>query len=380
MKIAFCVPSLGEREGQGSANLELLRRIAAAGVEVDVFAGHTPASVAGLPGVRLFGLPRLPAWQWGNQLLGLVASSARLRPRRYDLVHADAGVTLRRADVVSCHTVNDAWLRLSEHVWREPGLRGANAAAATRFKARLELGQYRRARAVVANSAKTAADLAERGIEPSKITVVPFGVDAERFRPPSATERADARALLGIDERVFVIAFVGAHGPRKGLPEMLDALAAGPGDEHLVVAGDRRGEAFVRDAAVRRLPVTMPGKVADVRRVYRAADVLVYPSRYDAFGLAVLEAMACGLPVIVSRAAGAHEIVGDAGSVLDVVSAPQIRRALDALRTDPRAARMMGAAGRGIAVTRTWDEAGRTLLDLYAHLAGSSGSRATSTM
>ena len=373
MRIAFLVPSLGRSEGQGGANLELLERIAAAGHRVDVWAGNAPRSVASLPGVRLRALPRLPAWQLGNQLLGLTASSLQLRRRRYDLIHADAGVTFRHADVVTCHTLNDAWLRLPEQLWREPGLRGMHAAAATRLKARLEIGQYRAARAVVANSRKTADDLAARGVDPAAITVVQLGVDAERFRPPTADERAAARARFGLGAEEFVVAFVGAHGPRKGLPEALGALASARAGERMLVAGEHRGGRWIGTANT-----VMPGKLDDIRPVYWAADVLVYPSRYDAFGMAVLEAMACGSPVIVSREAGAHEIIGDAGFVLPEVSARAIREALDRIRDDGGGRARMGETARAIARTRTWDEAGRNLMRLYEDFAGTPLSRATS--
>lgn len=194
MRVAYCVPSLGLAEGQGSADLELLRRIAGAGHEVDVFTSNAPGVVETVAGVTLRRIPRLPAWQLGNHLIMLGASTARLHPSRYDLVHADAGTTLRRADVIACHTISDTWERLPPEVWQEPGIRGRHASAATRFKARLELRQVRAARAVVANSMRTAADLVERGVDAERVTVVPFGIDAARFRPARAAERAEARA------------------------------------------------------------------------------------------------------------------------------------------------------------------------------------------
>lgn len=368
MRIAFVVPSLGLAEGQGSADLELLRRVARAGHTIDVFAANAPPLVRSLAGVTLHRTPRLPAWQLGNQLLSLGATSARMRRARYDLVHADAGVTLRRADVLVVHTVTDRWLRLPDDVWREPGVRGAHEAAATRFKARLEIAQARAARAVVANSAMTARDLAERGVDPARISVVPFGVDSERWRPPGSQERADARARFGLDPGAFVTLFVGAHGPRKGFPEALAALERAAPGETMLVMGEHRGGRWAAEARAKRLPVIMPGKTPEMLPAYWAADVLVYPSRYDAFGMAVLEAMACGLPVIVSPDAGSHELVADAGIVLDDLEPGSIRDAIDRLRVDPDGRARMAARARRIARSRTWDESGATLLNLYARI------------
>ena len=214
------------------------------------------------------------------------------------------------------------------------------------------------------NSAMTRDDLAARGVEPGKIHVLPFGVDAERFRPPSGEERARARQTFDLSQDDFVALFVGAHGPRKGLPEALGAYEGIRGGERLLVAGEHRSGRWAALARERKLPVVMPGKVPDILPAYWAADVLLYPSRYDAFGMAVLEAMACGLPVIVSVTAGSHEIVGDAGIVLNERNPRHVRAALDRIRDDPWRAEM-GARGRAIALTRTWDETGAMLLNLY---------------
>ena len=378
MRIAFLVPSLGTLEGQGGVDHELLKRVAAAGHRVDVWAGIVPPATASLQGVRVHRVPRLPAWQLGNQLISLAATTAALRRGRYDVIHADAGVTLRRADVMVCHTLSDRWLGLPREIWQEPGARGWNHGAATRFKARLEIAQYRKARVVLANSDATAADLVARGVDAARVRVLPFGIDAHRFRPPTAEERREARATFGIPADAFVAVMVGAHGERKGLPVALDALAAAAQGEHLLVAGEHRGGRWVRDAAARGLPAVMPGKLDDVRAAYWAADALVCPSRYDAFGMAVLEAMACGLPVVVAREAGSHELVRDAGFVLATSDAAAIRSALDSLRADTAKRTAMGARARDIAVKRDWDKAGAMLLDVYASLTGDAHGRATS--
>lgn len=374
------VPSLGPDEGQGTLNLKLLEAVARAGHQVDVFTSKAPDSVEALPGVRLRRIPRLPTWQLGNQLFMLLRTTTMVRPSRYDLVHADAGVTMRRADVLVCPTLSDRWYDLPADVWRERGVRGRHAALATRFKAWLEVRHYRRGAAVLAIATDTAKDLAARGVDAERVTVLPMGVDAGRFRPPTATERAAARVSFGIPPDAFVVGFVGAHGPRKGLPAALDALALAQPGEHLLAVGAHRGGQWVRVAEERRLPVTMPGRVEDVRDAYWASDVFAHPSRYDAFGMSVLEAMACGLPVVVSRDAGSHEIVRDAGFVLTEVSSYAVRAAIDALRADPGRRVAMGMRAREIAREHTWDKAGATLLDVYARVAKGAENRETSAV
>lgn len=355
MRIAFVVPSIGRLEGQGNVDRELLIRVVAAGHHVDLYAGIAEP----IPGVRVRRIPRLPAWQLGNQLIALVWTTVAMVGRRYDIVHADAGVTLRRADVMVCHTVTDRWRAIPDAT-AEGGLRGLNASIATRFKAWLEVRQYRRAGHVFANSEQTEADLRARGIE--RVSVMPFGVDADHFRPPTADERATARASFGVDDDRFVIATVGALGPRKGSSLLLSIVRP---DERLIIAGDRRG------ISIEQVGVTAPGKLSDVRRAYWAADAFAYPSRYDAFGMAILEAMACGLPVVASDQAGASPIVADAGFVIDPLDGAAWRRALDDLASDRGRRMTFGVRARQIASARDWDKAGAMLTDRYGVSSGS---------
>lgn len=373
LRIAMLVPSLGTREGQGSVNLALLEQVARSGLEVNVFAGNAASTATSLPGVSVRKIPRLPVWQFGNLLLSLLTTTPRrLRGWKRRIIHADPAVALRRADVMVCHTVSGVWRTLPEEVWREPGLRGRHADAATRFKAWLERRQLRRASIVLVASHRTERDLVERGVRPERIRQLPFGIDSEWFRPPTKAERAAAREVLGISPAAFVLLTVGPHGPRKGLPLLLDAMGQAESHEILLAPGDRRGDAWVAEAAARQITMIAPGKLEDIRVAYWAADLLVHPSRYDAFGMAVLEGMACGLPVIVSIEAGAHEIVREAGFILVERSAEALRAAIDSLRQDPGRRARMGSRGRAIALTRTWDKAGHILLQSYEEAAENS--------
>lgn len=366
MRIAFCVPSLGYAEGQGRLDLDLLRALSGAGHTIDVFTSLAPDEVASLPGVRLRKIPRLPAWQLGNMLIMIAWTTSTLRRKRYDVVHADAAMIAGGGDTMTAHTVSARWFDLPREVWDEPGFRGAHARLAGRFKAWLEIRQFRRARVVLANSAQTARDLEARGVDASKIKVAPFTVDGARFHPPLMEERAAARTALAIPDDAFAVVFVGAHGPRKGLPVLIDALA-GTG-AHLIAAGDHRGAGTLAHAAAVGVPLTAPGKLEDVRTAYWAADVMVYPSRYDALGLAALEAMSCGLPVVVSPHAGVSEVIGDAGVVLRDVTAEEISDAIGALRSDPDRLRALGEAGKARITSRDPDIPGQILLSAMTSL------------
>jgi glycosyltransferase involved in cell wall biosynthesis len=175
------------------------------------------------------------------------------------------------------------------------------------------------ARIVVANSSRTRRDLIELlGVPESKIHTVYYGVDPERFAPASAQQRADIRKRLGWPLDQPVVAFIGALGDRrKGFDTLFSAWrrlrASGSWDGLLAVIGmgaelplwERRAvEAGIADS------IEFMGFRDDVPTVLAACDALAAPARYEAYGLGVQEALACGLPAIVSASAGVAERYG----------------------------------------------------------------------
>ena len=166
-----------------------------------------------------------------------------------------------------------------------------------------------------------------------RIHVIRNGVDTGQFSPARVEQlRRKARADAGIAEHRPVLLFAGHNWRLKGLHDLVGALAGLPEDVVLAIAGRGRSERYLRLAArlgVRQRVVFLP--VRPMIEQYATADALAHPSYHDGFGFVVLEAMACGLPVVVSRQAGAAEVVDPAGARL--VDAPGPREALvEALR------------------------------------------------
>ena len=144
--------------------------------------------------------------------------------------------------------------------------------------------------------------------------MIPNGVDTERFHPPTDAERAATRARLAVPDGLTVAVFVGHEFERKGLALAIEALAEAPGSALLVVGGSaemiREAMAVAERHGVADRAVFV-GTHVDPVPYFHAADVFVLPSAYEANALVVLEALACGLPVIVTPVGFAPDIVVD---------------------------------------------------------------------
>ncbi len=207
-----------------------------------------------------------------------------------------------------------------------------------RLKQRLALAIERRALSpgsyvrVVANSRMVAEDCMRRhGVPAERITTVLNGVDLERFRLESrATLGARLRAELGCRQDERIVLFLGTGYGRKGLDVLLDAfpavLRARPGARLLVVGRDAAAASFRARAERLGLAgcVRFLGGRADADALYAASDLYCLPTRYDSFGLTILEALASGLPVVTTSAAGGSEVLEEAaaGSVLAPEAGP----------------------------------------------------------
>jgi len=178
-------------------------------------------------------------------------------------------------------------------------------------------------RAIVAlTNAEAALLRSTYGEVQAPIHVIPNGVDIERFRPPAADERVRARAALGLHDDRTVAVFIGHEFERKGLPIAVDALARALHVTLLVVGGTpdmiRKASAHARHVGVGDR-VVFAGEQADPVPLLQASDLLVLPSAYEANALVVLEALACGLPVVSTRVGFAPDILvdGDNGFLVD---------------------------------------------------------------
>lgn len=198
-----------------------------------------------------------------------------------------------------------------------------------------------RARRIIAISHSTARDLTETlGIAPDRIDIAEPGYDSDRFYPLPAEQVADFKRREQLPDRYWL--FVGTLEPRKNLVTLIDAYAMLPASERplLVLAGGKGWDSAPIFEAVARHgledTVRLPGFLAaeDLPLWYNGAEAFLYPSIFEGFGLPVLEAMACGTPVIVSDTSSLPEVVGDAGACVPPADAAAWRDALRRAATD----------------------------------------------
>lgn len=202
------------------------------------------------------------------------------------------------------------------------------------------------------------------------IHVIPNGVDVGRFRPPEPSERAEARSALGIADDRTVAVFVGHEFERKGLPLVLAGLRKAPGVTLVVVGGGqdmiRRARSQAREAGVADR-VVFAGPQGDPVPFLWAADVLVLPSAYEANALVLLEALACGLPVVATRVGFAPDLVEDGvNGYLVERDAASVGARLDDL--DGGRAGAMRSRARATAERYSWPEIARRYLELVESL------------
>lgn len=237
----------------------------------------------------------------------------------------------------------------------------------------------RRAQWILADSENTRQDLIELlAVKPERVSVLYPGVEP-RFRPvQDALELDRVRVRYGLPHR-FILG-VGTLQPRKNFDGLIRAFAhllAARGhdpefdDVYLVIAGDKGWMYEDVLALPQRLGVgervRFTGFIedADLPALYTLAKVLAFPSWYEGFGLPVLEAMACGTPVVAADNSSLPEVVGEGGLLVDAADLQAWAEVLARLLTDKDLRARLRAASREQAQHFTWAESARRLLPIY---------------
>jgi D-inositol-3-phosphate glycosyltransferase len=372
--------------------LELTRQLAAKGCQVDIFTRATapeqPQVIEIEPGLRAINLPAGPLESLGPEQLyehldafyEALLDFNRTDGAAYDIVHSHywlSGLVSMRLKalwgvphVVMFHTLGEIKNRASygEH---ESDLR-----------IRSETDILRDADSVICATELERVALCQVYGVPgdkieAKISVIPLGVDLDRFRP---AEKQDARDALGLkDERIIL--FVGRIEPLKGVDILINAAALLESDVEctvLIVGGDDSTQtrvAELRDLARDR---GIEHRVAFVGAVdhetlplyYNAADVCVVPSHYESFGLVAVEAMASGVPVVASRVGGLTGTVkdGETGYLIPWLCPEPFAERIELLLENEPLRQNLGEAAREAMTRYRWENVAAAVLQLYDSL------------
>ena len=381
------VARLGEKDtgGMNVYVLQLAREYARRGNRVDVFTRYhdptDPKIVEIEEGARVIHLEAGPLDTSKNDLfydiprfLDGMYTFQREEETRYDLIHSHywlsgmVGATLSSEwdapHITTFHTLAKTKMRARPGE-REPQLRQDTEGHVMSV-----------ADGIVVSTDEERQDVIRHyGAPPRNIHVIPAGVNLDMFRP---LDQGEARAELGIKEE-RVILYVGRIEPLKGIDILLRAvpmLEYGQ-DLRVLVVGGNPGN----DAELDRLKsmtaelgigdsVTFTGSVPQntLPTYYSAADVFVLPSHSESFGLAPLEAMACGTPVVVSRVGGMKTFVnsGENGYLVPWRCPESFAQRLDVLLANPELRDAMGQAARDKALSMGWDSVADRMLDYYS--------------
>ncbi len=381
---------LGSRDA-GGMNLylrHLSQELAGLGIEVDVFTrqhdGKEPEVMIGetarlihIAAGKPEDMPKAHIYDYLPQFLSNLRRFLGREGNTYDLLHSHYWLSASVAEplkhqlgiphVATFHTLGEVKNR-ARPAEMEPG---------RRLEVERETAAV--ADAIIAFTTEEKDNLVGiYGVPPGKVKVIPGGVDLKLFHP---IDKERARRELGIAGGTNLLLFVGRLEPFKGIDILLGAVArlSHIRQLRLLVAGgdSTSGGDMSRFCALASElgignSVTFLGAVEHGRLplFYNAADVCVVPSYHESFGLAAVEALACGTPVIASRIGGLATIIkdGETGYLVDELSAEAFARHLEVLLGNRELQRRMGDAARSSVRQYAWPKMARQVLRVYEEL------------
>jgi glycosyltransferase involved in cell wall biosynthesis len=250
-------------------------------------------------------------------------------------------------------------------------------AKGTFFRSATRTSLRRSARVIVPSKATRDELIRLLDADPTRLDVAYHGVDPDLFHIPGEAERARVRARLGLADASY-IAFLGSQEPRKNVPNLIrgwvKACAGREITPALVIAGGSGHDDDI-DGAISEIPghlrLLRPGylRFADLPGYLGGALVVAYPSHGEGFGLPVLEAMACGAPVLTTPRLSLPEVGGDAVAYTGE-DADQIGTDLAALMDDEGRRKELSSAAHARAAEFTWEASAEAHLASYARAAG----------
>jgi glycosyltransferase involved in cell wall biosynthesis len=365
MRIGIDAASIvGDKGGVGWHTQHLLEAMLELKEDVEYVGYLRPGS---LKEGRLEGWPTDDRVRWAEVARWVMSWRGRLD--RLDLYHGPNFKMHTVGRYGGIVTIHDLWLERHPEYSKKLFGQGASSRRAR--------ATAHRARAVVTVSRFSAQEITGLyGLPPDRVVVIANGVSVD-FKPVKDDhEMALMRRSLAIPDAGFIL-FVGGADPRKnhrtflqGLSQCVPALRG----RAVVLVGDPVHQfGDYRESANRwglASIVRCPGRMSrkDLRLLYSYADLFVFPSLYEGFGMPVLEAMACGTPVITSSTSALPEVAGDAAILVNPEDADALSHAIASVLNDPEKRERMRASGFAQAQAFTWQDAAARTQALYRRL------------
>lgn len=368
MNLCIVTHSFAKGTGQGLVNYKVVQQALSKGYHTTLVSSDIEPELEQNTQVEWI---RIRVSKWPTELLKNIIFSFQatrwLNQNRdkFDLIKVNGAITNAVADVNAAHFIHSSWLQSPAHTFRmRRDLYGLYQGFYTAVNAYWEKQAFRKAKYVVAVSQKIADELVEIGVSTERIRVIVNGVNLQEFSPGIA-DRTDLR----LPEAVPLALFAGdIQTSRKNLDTILQALVDVP-DLHVAIAGRAEGSPYPKMAKQLRIDdrTHFLGFRRDISELMKAVDFFVFPSRYEACTLVLLEAMASGLPIITAVTSGGSELVTkESGVVLDNPNDVQeLANALTELSTNMEIRKNMGKSARRIAENHSWEKMAKQYLQLF---------------
>lgn len=383
MKIAYAMINCNRRDGSARAVNEVAERLAK---KHEV---HLYARKAEDLDLSRIAWHRVPGVNWAEVIdfsSYYLSVNRRVRPGQFEIVHT-IGCNTQRGNVVTIQNIQPAKKQILDRLGREENVSPArrltrwlylNATCAAekrlyQHKPGCKTPMFLPVSRGVANELTRHYDIGS-----AQVRIVPNAADTQRFKPLSAEARQAWRKAYGVPEDHVMAIFAGGEWARKGLDFAIQAMGLLKDVPlTLFVAGDDADRArFVQMAhdAGAEERIVFGGFRKDMPHALGAADLFLFPSWYEAFSLATIEAAACGLPVVATYINGTEDFIvpGVNGDFIEH-DPVQIATVLRRLCAQPQQLKMMGVnARRCVEENYTWDRVAQMTEDAYlAHLSQS---------
>lgn len=375
MNICVVTHEVSKSSGQGRVNYELVCEAIRQGHKVTILAScidptlrHNTnivferISVSGLPSALLKEI----CFSW------IASRWLCKRANRFDIIKINGAIVNYPSDINAAHFIHSSWLECPYGPLHQgmqwASFQGFYQYLYTQLNSRWEKKAFLRAKKIVAVSKQIKEDLIKIGISRDKISVIGNGVDLEEFFPETIS-----RKKLEIPENNVVALFAGdIKTSRKNLDTVLQSLLYVP-SLYLVVLGSIEGSPYPKLAS--KLGIAdrtyFLGHRRDISHIMKAVDLFVFPSRYEPYGLVILEALASGLPVITAKSVGASELITPECGVLlqDPNDVEELASAMYKLGTDQFLRLNMSKVARTIAEEHSWPTVAQNYLKLAKEIA-----------